>query len=94
MSPHPEEILHDAMDGREVLQLGGGLEAAHLTFARLGRLMRHLGAVVRILIRPVDHGRHHRSVRGRVTAELVEAHEEVGGCVVMADWLLAPTTGA
>ena len=63
MSAHPEEILHRAMDGREALQLGGGLETAHLTFALPGRLMRHLGAVVRVLIRTVDHRRHHCAVR-------------------------------
>ncbi len=36
-----------------------------------GRLMRDLGAVVRVPICAVDHGRHHRTACGLVAAELV-----------------------
>jgi hypothetical protein len=50
MSAHPEEILHDAVDPREALQMGGGLEAAHLGFALPRGLMRDFGAIVRVLI--------------------------------------------
>ena len=39
MSTDPEEILYDAVDGREALQLGSRLETAHLTFGLPGRLM-------------------------------------------------------
>ncbi len=71
MSGHPEEILHHAVDRREALQMDGRLEAPYLTLTLSRRLMRHFGAIVRILIRTVEHRRHHRAVRGRVTAELV-----------------------
>ena len=50
MSAHPEEILYDTMDGREALQMNGRLEAPHLAFPLSRRLVRDLGAVVRVLI--------------------------------------------
>ncbi len=59
MSADSEEILYDAVDGREALKMGGRLEAPHLAFALPGRLMRDLDSVVRIPIAAVDHGRHH-----------------------------------
>ena len=71
VSADPEEILDHAVDGREALQMGSRLEAAHLALALSGRLMRDLGAVVRVPIGAVDHGRHHRAACGRVAAELV-----------------------
>ena len=52
VASNPDEILHDAMDGREALQVAGRFEAPHLMFALAGRLMRDLGPVVRI---PVGH---------------------------------------
>ena len=39
MSADSKEILYDAMDGREALQMRGRLEAPHLTLALSGRLM-------------------------------------------------------
>ena len=39
VSADSKEILYDAMDGREALQMGGRLEAPHLTLALSGRLM-------------------------------------------------------
>jgi hypothetical protein len=71
MSADPEEVLDHAVNGREALQMGSRLEAAHLALALSGRLMRDLGAVVRVPISAVDHGRHHRTACGRVAAELV-----------------------
>ena len=71
MSANSEEILHDAVDGREALQMGGRLEAAHLAFTLSRRLVRDFSSVVRALISGVDHRRHHRAARRRVTAELV-----------------------
>ena len=47
------------------------IETAHLALALSNRLVRDLGAVVRILIRAVDHRRRHRAARRRVTAQLV-----------------------
>jgi hypothetical protein len=71
VSADSEEILHHAMYGREALQMGSRFEAAHLALALSGRLMRDLGAVVRVPVGAVDHGRHHRAACGRVAAELV-----------------------
>jgi len=71
MPTDAEEILHDAVNRREALQLGGGLEAPHLPLTLSRRLMRHLGPVVRVLIGAVNHRRHHRTVCSRVAAELV-----------------------
>ena len=39
MSPDPEEVLHDAMDGGDALEMGGRFEAPHLAFALPRRLM-------------------------------------------------------
>ena len=50
VSAHPEEILHNAVNGREALQMGGRLEAPHLAFALARRLMGDFGAIVRTLI--------------------------------------------
>ena len=67
----PEEVLYDAVDRCEPLQMAGRLEAAHLALALSDRLVRDFGAVVCILIRAVDHRRHHRAARRPVTAQLV-----------------------
>ncbi len=71
MPPDAKEILHDAVHGGEALQVRGRSKATHLAFPLAHRLMRHLGAIVLILIRAMDHRRHHRAARRRVTAELV-----------------------
>ncbi len=55
MPTDPKEILDDSVDGREALKLSGRLEAAHLALTLSGGLMRNLGAVVRVLVRPVDY---------------------------------------
>ncbi len=71
MSTHPEEILHEAVHGHEALDVGGRLEAPHLALALTGRLVGDFGSIVRVLIRGVDHGRHHGTMSRRVTAQLV-----------------------
>ena len=71
LSADPEEILDDAVYRRKALQMGGGLEAAHLPLALSGRLMRHFGAVVRIAVRAVGDRWHHPSVRGRIAPQLI-----------------------
>jgi len=48
VSADPEETLYHAVYGREALQTGSRSEAAHLALALSGRLMRNLGAVVRV----------------------------------------------
>ena len=51
MPANPEEILDDAVDGREALEMGGRLEAAHLALALPRRLVGDLRAIVGILVR-------------------------------------------
>ena len=70
-SANSDEILDYIVDGREALQMGGRLEAAHLAFTLSRRLVRDFSWVVRILIRGVDHRRYHPSARRRETAALV-----------------------
>ena len=67
----PVDERHADDDGREALQLARRLEAPHLAFTLTRQLVRDFCAVVRILVRTVDHRRHHRAARRRVTAELV-----------------------
>ena len=57
MSVHSEEILHEAMYGREALHVGGRLESTHLPLALTRRLMRDFRAIVFVLPGAVDHGR-------------------------------------
>ncbi len=71
MSTDPEEILYGAVDGREALQMGGRLEAAHLAFALSSRLMRDFSAVIGVLVRDVDHRRHHDAAGCWVAPQLV-----------------------
>ena len=55
MAADPKQILHRPVDRGEALQMARRLEAPHLALPLARRLMRHLGTVVRILIRTVDH---------------------------------------
>ena len=55
VSADSEEILDHRLDRREALQVRGRFEASHLAFTLSRRLVRDFGAVVRILIRAVDH---------------------------------------
>ena len=71
MSAHPEEILYEAVHGREALHLGGRLEAPHLTLALPCRLMGNFGSIVGVLVRGVDHGRHRGPTSRRIAAQLV-----------------------
>ena len=71
MSAHSEEILYEAVHGRKALHLGGRLEAPHLTLTLACRLMGHFGSIVRVLVRDVDHGRHHGPTSRRIAAQLV-----------------------
>src|SRR5712691_3405625 len=71
MSAHSEEILYEAVHGREPLHLSGRLEAPHLALALARRLMGNLCSIVRVLVRGVDHGRHHGPTSRRIAAQLV-----------------------
>src|SRR6266849_3999642 len=71
VSAYPEEILYEAVHSCEALHLGGRLEAPHLTLALARRLMGNFGSIVRVLVRDVNHGRHHGSTSRRIAAQLV-----------------------
>ncbi len=71
VSADPEQILYDAVDRCEPLEMGGRLESTHLVLTLPYRLMRDLGSIVFVLPGTVDHGRHHGTMRGRVAAEFV-----------------------
>ena len=71
VSTDSEQILHDTVNRRELLELSGRLETPHLALTLSGRLMGDLRAVIRVLIGAVKHRRHHRATGGRVTAQLV-----------------------
>ena len=64
----PEEILYDAVDRCEPLQLGGRFEPAHLALPLADGLMGDFCSIVFVLPRTVDHGRHRSVVRRRVAA--------------------------
>ena len=63
----PRPILHGIVHRQEALRMFNRLESSHLAFALPRRLMRDLRSVVLVLLRAVDHGRHHRAVRCRVS---------------------------
>ena len=71
VSTDSEQILHDTVNRRELLELSGRLETPHLALTLSGRLMGDLRAVIRVLIGAVKHRRHHRATGGRVTTQLV-----------------------
>ena len=71
MSPDPEKIQHESVDRETSLRVRGGFETAHLSLALSRRLMRNLGAVVRILSRAVNHGWHHGAVCRGVATQFV-----------------------
>ena len=66
-----KEILHGSVYREKPLRVRGGFKPAHLSLALSGRLMRDLRSVVLVLPRAVHDGRHHGTVRRRVTAQLV-----------------------
>ena len=52
-----KEILDGAVHREKPLRVRGGLETPHLAFPLPGWLVRDFGPVVRVPVRPVDHGR-------------------------------------
>ena len=71
MSTDSEEILHDTVNRRDPLELNDRLETPHLALPLTRRVVGDLGSIVRVLIRDVDHGRHHGAARGGGGAPLV-----------------------
>jgi len=71
VTAHAEEIECEALDGEKPLCVSGGLEPAHLALALPGRLVGEFRPIVRVLVRPVNHRRHHDAERRRVATQLV-----------------------
>ena len=63
-----KEILHGSVDREKALRVCGGFEPAHLSLAWSRWLVGDLRTIVGILVRAVDHRRHHGSVRRWVAA--------------------------
>ena len=55
----PKEILDGSMHREKPLRLASGFEPAHLTLPLPSRLVGDFRPIVRVLVRAVDHGRHH-----------------------------------
>ena len=71
MSPDPEEIQHEFVDRKKPLRLPGRFEPAHVSLALPCGLVGDFRAIVLVPVRPVSDGRHDRSVRRPVAAQLV-----------------------
>ncbi len=71
MAADPQEILNGSVYREKPLRLGSGFESAHLALALPGRLVGHFRSIVRVLVRAVDHRRHHSAARRWVTAQFV-----------------------
>jgi|TARA_B100002003_G_scaffold241747_1_gene263838 hypothetical protein len=63
VAANTEEILDGAVHREKLLRVRGRFEPAHLALALPGRLVRDLGAIIRVLVCDVDDGRHHSPVR-------------------------------
>ena len=90
MSPDSEEIQHESVNREKPLRVRSGFEPAHLSLALSRRLMRHLCAVVRVSVRAMGDGRHDRSVRSPVAAQLVG--DQSHGLTLLALQQLVETT--
>ena len=71
-----EKVVDESVHGQESLCLTGRFEPAHVSLALPCGLVRDFGAIVRVSVRTVSDGRHDRSVRSPVAAQLVgdQAH--------------------
>ena len=66
-----KEILHGSVHREKPLCVRGGLEPPHLALPLPGRLVGDFRPIVRVLVRAVNHGRHHRAAGRWVAAQLV-----------------------
>ena len=71
MPADAKEILDDAVDRREALEVRDRFEAAHLALAVAGRLMRHFDAIVRIRGWAVQDRRDQGTAGGLIARQLV-----------------------
>ena len=90
MSPDPEEIQHESVDREKPLRVRSGFEPAHLSLALSRRLMRNLCAVVLVSVRAMGDGRHDRSVRSPVAAQLVGDQSHGLTLLALQQLVLAP----
>jgi len=82
MAADSKEVLHQAVHGQKPLRVGGRLEPPHLVLALARRLVGDFGAIVRVLVRAVHHGRHRAAMGRRVAAELVR--DQTARCVALS----------
>jgi hypothetical protein len=55
VSADAKQVLHDTMDGQKALSLSCKLGSTHLAFSHPSRLVRHLNAIVGVLLHVVTH---------------------------------------
>ena len=74
----PQEVAADTKENvdrsvhrEKPLRVGSRCESAHLTLPLPGRLVGDFRPIVRVLVRAVDHGRHHGAAGRGVTAQFV-----------------------
>ena len=65
------QVADESMHGQESLCLPGRFEPAHLSLALPCGLVGDFGAIVLVSVRAMGDGRHDRSVRSPVAAQLV-----------------------
>ena len=66
-----EQVADESVHGQESLRLTGRFEPAHVPLALPCGLVGDFGAIVLVSVRNVSDGRHDRSVRSPVAAQLV-----------------------
>ena len=71
MSANVEKVADESMHGQEALRLPGRFEPSHVSLAVRCGLVGDFGAIVLVPVRTVSDGRHDRSVRRPVAAQLV-----------------------
>ena len=71
VTANAEEVADESMHGQESLCLPGRFEPAHLSLALPCGLVGDFGAIVLVSVRAMGDGRHDRSVRSPVAAQLV-----------------------
>ena len=66
-----ETVADESVHGQASLSLTGRCEPSHVSLALPCGLVRDFGAIVRVSVRTMSDGRHDRSVRSPVAAQLV-----------------------
>ena len=74
VTANAEEVADESMHGHESLCLPGRCDPAHLSLALPCGLVGDVGAIVLVSVRAMGDGRHDRSGRSPVAAQLVGDH--------------------